>query len=311
MVINTGMRTDIPAFYSKWFMNRIKEGFVYVKNPYNPKIIIKFSLNPQVVDCIDFCTKNPEPMLKYLDDLKDYNMLWYVTITPYDYSIEPNVLDKDIVIESFKKLVEKLPNSFVGWRYDPIFFNKDYGLKRHIKEFEYIAKKLKGYTDTCVISFIDLYDKVKKNAPDLIRPSEEAQIILAKEFCRIGKENNIKIYACCEKDYLSKYGVICTGCKSKEIVRKSISYDLEVPPNTKNIRVGCSCLMGNDIGAYNTCKHLCKYCYANTSKEKVIENTKKYNENSPILCDEIKPFNKLAVANQHSYRKTSEQMSMF
>ena len=111
MIINTGMRTDIPAFYSKWFMNRIKEGFVYVKNPYNPKIIIKFSLNPQVVDCIDFCTKNPEPMLKYLDDLKDYNMLWYVTITPYDYSIEPNVLDKDIVIESFKKLVEKLPNS--------------------------------------------------------------------------------------------------------------------------------------------------------------------------------------------------------
>ena len=124
MIINTGLRTDIVAFYSKWFINRIRQGYVCVRNPYNPKLVTKYILDPKVVDCIEFCTKNPRPIIKYLDELKKYNLLFYVTITPYKKDIELNVPNKDKVIESFIKLREKLPNSFIGLRYDPIFLTK-------------------------------------------------------------------------------------------------------------------------------------------------------------------------------------------
>lgn len=109
MIINTGVRTDIPAFYSKWFINRIRQGYVMVRNPYYPKKVIKYELNPNVVDCIDFCTKNPEPMLKYLDELKNYNTFWYVTITPYSKNIEPNVPSKEKVQENMKNHFENSP----------------------------------------------------------------------------------------------------------------------------------------------------------------------------------------------------------
>ena len=125
-----------------------------VRKPYYPKQVTKYRLNPDVIDCIDFCTKNPKPMFPYLGELKKYNMLWYVTITPYDKKIELNVPTIEKVISSFQKLVEKLPNSFVGWCYDSIFLTHEYTIERHFQEFEKIAKSLSGYTNTCVISFL-------------------------------------------------------------------------------------------------------------------------------------------------------------
>lgn len=310
MIINTGIRTDIPAFYAKWFINRLEDGYVYVRNPYYPKQIIKYDLNPNVVDCIDFCTKNPKPMLKYLDKLKEYNTLWYVTITPYGKDIETNVPDKDEVIESFKELVKKQKNSFVGWRYDPIFFNKDFNIKRHIAEFNYIATKLKGYTKVCVISFLDIYEKVEKNASDLIVPTEEERIIIAKEFYKIALKNGMKIYTCCENDNLAKYGLICSGCKSEEIITQSISYKI-MPPKIKPLRTGCNCLMGSDIGAYDSCYHLCRYCYANTSKMNVLKNIKNHYDDSPLLIGRVEKDDKIVKSKQQSYIAKEEQLSLF
>ena len=206
MIINTGCRTDIPAFYSKWFINRIREGYVLVRNPYYPSQITKYLLNPEVVDCIEFCTKNPEPMLKYLDELDKFKQDWFVTITPYGKDIEPNVPDKEKVIESFKKLSEHFKRKYVGWRYDPIFINDEFDINKHIQEFAKIAKTLQGYTRNCVISFLDLYEKVKRNAPNLKPPIMEEQIKLAKAFVEIGKENDMTIYSCCENTHLAKYG---------------------------------------------------------------------------------------------------------
>ena len=121
MIINTGMRTDIPAFYHEWLINRIKEGFVLVRNPYNPSQVTRYSLSPEVVDLIAFCTKNPAPMLPHMDVLKPYGQYWFVTITPYGKDIEPNVPDKQKVMEDFKKLSDAVSVDSVGWRYDPIF----------------------------------------------------------------------------------------------------------------------------------------------------------------------------------------------
>ena len=165
MIINTGMRTDIPAFYSQWLMNRIRAGFVLVRNPYCYEQITRYELNPNVVDCIAFCTKNPEPMLKYLDELKAYNQYWFVTITPYGKEVEPNVPPKERVMQDFIKLSENLGINCVGWRYDPIFVDNTYTVERHIADFEHMCRTLSGYTKVCVISFIDLYEKVKRNFP--------------------------------------------------------------------------------------------------------------------------------------------------
>ena len=187
MIINTGCRTDIPAFYSKWFINRIREGYVLVRNPYFEEKVTKYVLDSSVVDYIDFCTKNPCPMIKYMAELRNFNLFWYVTITLYGKDIEPNVPDRDIVIDGVKQLRSFSNNLFVGWRYDPIFFNDEFDIDRYIMEFRDIASKLSGYVDCCVISFLDMYEKVKRNASDLIVPSKDEMIYLAKEFVSIGK----------------------------------------------------------------------------------------------------------------------------
>ena len=117
MIINTGMRTDIPAFYSDWFVNRLKAGFVLVRNPYNPRSVTRYRLAPDVVDLIGFCTKNPAPMLPYMDLLKPYGQYWFVTITPYGKEIEPRVPDKRNVLESFRRLSDIVGVDSIGWRY--------------------------------------------------------------------------------------------------------------------------------------------------------------------------------------------------
>ena len=134
MIIQTGMRTDIPAFYSDWFANRLREGFVLVRNPYNPSSVTRYDLNPDVVDMIGFCSKNPAPMLKYMDLLKPYGQYWFVTITPYGKEIEPNVPDKDAVIAAFCRMSEIVGVNSMGWRYDPILIDQDWTADRHSKD---------------------------------------------------------------------------------------------------------------------------------------------------------------------------------
>ena len=308
MIINTGCRTDIPAFYAKWLMNRIREGYVLVRNPYNPNQVTKYNLSPEVVDCLAFCTKNPEPMLTYLDELDKYKQYWFVTITPYGKDIEPNVPDKKKIMESFKKLSNHIGVDAIGWRYDPIFIGDGFDVNKHVECFEKMAKELKGYTHNCTISFLDLYEKVKRNAPNINPPTKQEQIEIAKAFSKIGKENNMVIHACCEKTYLSQYGLQCNGCMSQEVVEKAINNTLQ-PPKRKNLRQECNCLMGNDIGAYNTCGHLCKYCYANANKQFVIENMKKHDDNSPFLIGRSEPGDKITEAKQKSWRIENEQIS--
>ncbi len=300
MIISTGMRTDIPAFYTDWFINRIKAGYVYVRNTYNPNQVTKYILNPKVVDCITFCTKNPTPMLAHLDDLSDYRQFWFVTITPYDHSIEPNVPPKDKIIDSFKILSTKIGKNAVGWRYDPVFFGNGYDMDRHTSEFAKIAKELKGYTNFCVISFLDLYKKVRENAPNIYPPTYEEQKKLAKELVNIGRDNGILLRSCCESTHLVQCGVDVAGCQTKEILEYAIGVKLNVP-RRKNQRVVCDCLLGNDIGAYDTCGHLCKYCYANSNKQKVLQNMKQHDVHSPLLIGNIQKDDKVTEAKQESY----------
>lgn len=309
MIINTGMRTDIPAFYAKWLLNRIKDGYVYVRNPYYRNLVTKYSLSPEVVDCLAFCTKNPRPLISHLSELDKYKQFWFVTITPYGKDIEMNVPNKKQVINDFKKLSEHLGKNSVAIRYDPIFINEKFNVNMHIKCFEKLLSELNGYTEDCTISFLDMYEKVKRNAPNLRPPTIAEQIEIAKAFSKIGKQNNITIHACCERKYLQDYGLDITGCMSRQIIEKAIKNKLNVLKNSK--RRQCNCLMGNDIGAYNSCMHLCKYCYANANQELVKENIKRHNPNSPFLIGELEPGDKITVANQKSWLNINKQISFF
>lgn len=282
MIINTGMRTDIPAFYSEWFMNRIRAGFVLVRNPYRPELITRYELSPDVVDCIAFCTKNPAPMLKYLDELKSFHQYWFVTITPYGKEIEPNVPPKEEVMRDFISLSRVVGSDCVGWRYDPIFIDGTYTTDRHISDFEQMCKTLSGATNVCVISFIDLYEKVKRNFPEARTVAQEDRITIGREFAEIGRRYGITIKACAEGAELAPYGVDCSGCMTRETFENAVGSRLNVPAR-KSQRAECSCVLGTDIGAYDTCGHLCRYCYANSDRENVRRNMQRHDPHSPLL----------------------------
>ena len=302
MIIQTGMRTGIPAFYSKWFINRIKEGYVLVRNPYNPKQVTKYSLLPDVVDLISFCTKNPEPMLKYMDNLKPYGQYWFVTITPYGKDIEPNVPDKKKVMESFKKLSEIVGTNSIGWRYDPIFIDSAHTVPWHISRFEEMAANLSGYTKTCVISFIDIYKKVERNFPEAKAVDHKDRITMGKAFIEIAEKHDMTIKPCAEGNDLEIYGADCSGCMTVETYEKALNCHLDVPKKGKNQRNGeCACLLGSDIGAYDTCAHLCRYCYANSNVALVRDNIKKHNPESPFLIGGSLPGDVIKEADQKSW----------
>ena len=299
MILNTGLRTDIPGFFSEWFYNRIDDGFVYVRNPYAKNQIYSYRLDPELIDCIIFCTKNPRPMLENIEKIDKFNQYWHITITPYEKEIEPNVPPINDVLESFKYLSKKLGKENVTLRYDPIFINEKYTLEKHIESFEYIINSLSGYTTEAIISFIDLYEKTKRNFPKAREVTKDERLKLGEEFAQIGKKNNITIKTCVEGSELDKFGIDSSGCMTKEVIERAINKNLNVPK--QKARNGeCYCLLNNDIGEYNTCDHGCLYCYANSNKRLVKRNLKLHDPKSPILIGEIKEDDIIKEMNQKS-----------
>lgn len=308
MILNTGSRTDIPAFYSEWFYNRIKEGYIYTRNPYNPKLIHSYKLDPSVVDVLVFCTKNPEPMIKRLDEIAHFKQFWGVTLTAYGKDIEPHVPNKHRIIECIKVLSNRFGSQSVEWRYDPLFLSDKYTKEVHLRSFEHIANKLSGSIEVCVISFIDLYQKTIKNFPSVNEVCLEEQIELIKAFVEIGKKYNIRIKTCLENKILEDYGLDTSGCLTQSVLEKSLNQRLNIPKQTQ-AREGCDCLLGNDIGSYNSCGHGCVYCYANYDMKLVRENMKKHNKNSPLLIGELNSEDIIREMSQASYIDT--QLSLF
>ena len=300
MILDTGQRTDIPAFYSEWFANRLREGFVCVRNPYNPKAVSRYRLDPSVVDVIGFCTKNPAPMFRYMDLLKPYGQYWFVTITPYGKDIEPNVPDKHRILEDFKVLSGIVGVPSVGWRYDPILITEKYSMEYHLRAFEAIASALDGYTKTVVISFIDLYPKVKQNFPEVREVLPQQRFALGREIIQIAAKHGMTVKPCAEGRELEAYGADCSGCMKISDYEQAIGAKLLVPKR-KTAREACACWLGGDIGAYNTCRHLCRYCYANAEPETVLANSALHDPASPFLIGNYLPDDEIHDVPQKSW----------
>lgn len=284
MIISASRRTDIPAFYSSWFFNRLEDGFVLVPNPRNPQQFSRISLLPNVVDCIVFWTKNPYPMLNKLVKLSDYPFYFQFTLTAYQADIEKNLPSLQRRIAIFKQLAEQVGQYRVIWRYDPIFINKHYTIDYHINFFNQIASSLRGYTDTCIISFIDDYPHIRQSLSKegIIQLESTDLLNLCNSLSEIARYNHLTLQTCAEKIDLSTYNISHGSCIDKARIEK-ITGRLLLAKKYKKQRVTCQCIETIDIGTYNTCSFGCIYCYATTSKGKVLANKRQHNKFSPKL----------------------------
>ena len=247
-------------------------------------------------------------MLSHMDVLKPYGQYWFVTITPYGREIEPHVPDKNLIAEAFCRLSESVGRERVSFRYDPVFLNETYSVQHHVEKFGELAEKLSGYTGQCVVSFIDLYEKTRRNFPDARSVGKEEQERLIAAFSEIAVKQHLQIHLCCENRSLVRQNVDADGCLSQSVLERAIGCRLKVPQQ-KRARDGCPCLLGADIGAYNTCGHECLYCYANYDSRTVRENRLQHDPHSPLLIGHVQSTDIVKDAIQRSWK--DPQMSIF
>lgn len=304
MIISASRRTDIPTYYSEWFLNRIREGFVYVRNPMNIHQISKIALTPDIVDGIVFWTKNPTPMLPKLDELKDYVYYFQFTLNAYGKDIEANIPSKnDIIIPAFRELSRKIGAERVIWRYDPILLTSKYTIDYHVKYFEEIAKRLSGYTLKCVISFLDIYRNTKTNlkGSDLLPLQETEMLVLAMKLSDIAHKYHLAVESCAERINLEQFGISHGHCIDGNLFQRLLGQKLDLDKDP-NQREECSCMASIDIGMYNTCKNGCLYCYANHSSKAVIHNFKMHDPCSPLISGTIVEEDRISVRKVKSCR---------
>lgn len=273
MIINASGRTDIVAYYMNWFVNRWNEGYFDVRNPFNPKLVSRIFVSD--VDMIVFCTKNPLPLLDTIH-LFSVPIQLQVTITGYFKDMEPQVPDKGEIIACVQKLSSYLGKENVCVRYDPILLNSKYNVDYHIRAFNKLCTILKGYVSKMIVSFVDDYKNVRNNHLDYHEPSNEEYLKLKETF----EKNDMKIVSCMENKYhigdekdcciSIKYAFERTGKFFKEWKARD-----------------CHCVNMVDVGAYNSCLHGCKYCYANFDSKKIVSNYKMHDVNSSLLIGHL------------------------
>ena len=285
MILNVSGRTDIIAFYENWFIKRLNEGFIDVRNPFNPKLVSRINISD--VDLILFCTKNPIPILKDLDKIK-IPYIFQVTITPYNSDIEPNVSSKSDIIEAVKKISQVIGKENISVRYDPIFLSDKYNIEYHVKAFNKLCTLLNGYVNTIIVSFLDEYKNVIKNKNILkyraFTENDYEQIGI--NFSKIAKDNNMQVQTCFENRNLTEYGFIKGECLSHELAYKLTGKKYKSWKARKGDK--CNCVEMVDIGVYNSCKHFCKYCYANYDESIVNNNFNNHDINSSLLVGNLK-----------------------
>ena len=284
MILFASGRTDIPAFYSNWFINRVKAGFVDVRNPFNQNLVSRINFSD--VDLIMFCSKNPLPMIDKLKMLK-VPVLFHVTITPYSKDVEPNIPDKRLIIEGVKKLSLVLGIDNVVLRYDPIFLSDKYNVDYHIRAFDKLCKNLNGYVNKIIVSFMDEYKNVRSNKNILKYRTftREDYKKIGEAFSKSAMDNGMSVQTCFEDEDLTEYGFVKGECLSHELAYILTGKKFK----SSNVRKEkkCECVQMVDIGDYNSCMHMCKYCYANYDEKAVSSNFKLHDDNSSLLIGSV------------------------
>lgn len=319
IIISASRSTDIPAFYAKWFINRLKAGYCVWYNPFNQKPMYVAFKN---VKAVVFWSKNPKPLITYLHELDERGIHYYFQFTLNDYDkelLEPNVPPVEKRIEIFRELSNKIGKEKVIWRFDPLIMTDRIGVNELLQKVENIGNQLKGYTEKMVFSFADIgnvYKKVENNLKRLGINYQEFTTQTMNEFakglCELNKNWSYSLATCAEEINLEQYGIEHNRCIDGDLMKRIFYKDkafiyylsygklpeenslfpLEPPKKEANLkdkgqRKICGCLISKDIGMYNTCPHFCAYCYANTSKEMVERTKKSYKENNESIIGKV------------------------
>lgn len=302
MILSASRRTDIPAYYGEWLINRLKAGYALVRNPMNHAQISNVPLTPDVVDCIVFWTKDAHNFMPYLPilDKMGYPYYFQFTLTPYGADMEQNLRPKRAIVETFIQLSKTIGKERVIWRFDPIVWNNTLTLDYQKEQFSRLCTQLAPYTEEVVFSFVDSYKKIKS---PLVRPVPDEEILaLGKYIGETATAHGLTARTCCENVDLSAYGVQQGACIEQRQIEKVCGCKVAVPPD-KNQRKGCRCVQSIDIGAYNTCPNGCVYCYASYSAASAAKNYMEHDPESEILLGPLPNSGNMPVRNVTSYRQ--------
>lgn len=269
MILSVSRRTDIPAFYSDWFVNRLKAGYALVPNPYRPRHLSRVPLSPRQVDCIVFWTKNAFPMLSRLREIEELGYKAYYfefTVTPYGATVERRVPPKSEVVRTFRQLSDQIGPARVDWRFDPIIGEESVSEGQVLDAFEDLCKQLANYTERCIFSFVDVYRSIR---PLFREIPPEKKAYMAEHLAEVAAAYRLKLYACSESSTEGAYGIRSSACVDKEKIEQILGCPIRTRKDLSQ-RTLCRCVESVDIGIYHTCRHGCTYCYA-TRKDKGFE----------------------------------------
>jgi hypothetical protein len=288
-IVSVSRRTDVPAFYGRWFMGRVREGFVGVVNPYGGKRYL-VSLRPEDVSCFVFWSKDFTPFIEHLDalDRLGYRFTFNYTLTALPRVFESDV-DKDAAFRTLVYLSDCYSPERINWRFDPIILSSITDSEFYLDAFERLAASLQGRVERCYISFVTQYAKVKRNFTQLLEPQgirvddphKDEKITLANQLATIADKYGIRMHSCCG-DYLLGPSIHKGHCIDGALIERLFYPDgFEYTP--KPTRDECGCTESVDIGAYDTCPHGCAYCYANANKATALRAHQTHDPDSAFL----------------------------
>lgn len=281
MIISASRRSDIPCYYTEWFLNRLKEGYVLVPNPRNANRLGRVELSPRNVDCIVFWTKNPAPMMSRLSRVDEMGYTYYFefTITAYGRETERNLPEKQAAVDTFKRLSDKIGPGRVDWRFDPILRNEQYTASWIAEQYGRLCEQLHDYTERCIISFVDEYSHTRNRTGVLNRSDmlETARII-----SDIAEQYRLPVFTCAEEINLGSLGIEHASCIDRKKVERLTGERIAAKKDAGQ-RPACGCIESIDIGAYDTCGNGCTYCYAVTGEKNLERRMKQHDPKSPLL----------------------------
>lgn len=314
MILSVSRRTDIPACYTPWFMNRLREGSVMVRNPMNPRQVSRIALTRDVVDCIVFWTKNPLPLMPYLTEIEamGYPFVMQMTLTGYGPDAETNLPPVAERIDAFRAIADHIGADRMVWRYDPILLSGVYSVDWHAYNFASLARALADCTQRCVLSFLDLYPKIRSrlNAGGFRPCTAEEMRAVAARVAPAAADHGIRLQTCAEKIDLEEFGVCHGACIDGRFISSILGFPLDVRRDG-NQRDGCGCVASIDVGEYNTCLNGCAYCYANHSADAVVRHAAMHEVDSPLLIGRLSADDRVTDRAVVSLRpKDGTQLSM-
>lgn len=311
MIINTGARTDTAQWYAPWLLRRFAEGYVLVRNPRYLHKVSRYELDPAVVDCVVFCSKNYAPLLSGLHAITErFNTHFHYTITAYGADIEPEVPDLEQSVETLIELERQVGSRRICWRYDPVLLTERYTVERHLETFSWLAERLAGHVDRCIFSFVEMYKKLEHNFPELSPIGMDDRDRLARGLGEIAARREMPIQTCGNNGLWPQYGIGRSACMTLGMLGEANGVEFKKLKHVGQ-RTGCGCFDARDIGAYDSCPNGCRYCYANRDHALAVHNyLHEHDPASPLLLGSLTAEDEVTFASQRSILMNPGQLTM-